>query len=201
MTGKGHIVSGSIFMTDTLICCAFVQQIDLSVSFHNFFESFNSNFNPLIFYQDYNPVLSYLMLGICIFAYYIGLLLPDIDTTSTISNFLHFQIPGPHRGLTHSVWFVLLFYVLGIFYIRSLVFLSFGMFVHDITDGFSAAGWVPFYPFGKYQIKYENIVCSKCKHITLYTSTAKHSEAVCNLIFILVSALIFAGILLVRYYF
>lgn len=200
MTGKGHIVSGSIFMADTFVCRILLRQIDMSASFYNFFEVFEYHFNPLIFYQDCDDITKYLFLGLCILFYYFGLLLPDIDTTSTISNFFHFKIPGPHRGFTHSLWLVLLFLIPGFLFFKPICFLALGMLIHDISDSLSSAGWVPFYPFGNYKLIHENIVCSKCKHITLYSSTAKHSETACNIILFLTSALIFIGILLARFY-
>lgn len=201
MTGKGHVISGSIFMADTFICREILRQVDLSASFHNFITNFEYHINPLLYYDNPElPALKYIMLGIGIFLFYLGVLLPDIDNNSTISNFLKLKIKIKHRGFTHSVWSILIFLIPGLFCYRILLFIAIGMFIHDFVDSLSKAGWVPFYPLGSYKILYEHVVCSKSKHLSLYSSTAKYSELVCNLIFFLTSALIFVIILLVRFY-
>jgi len=145
--------------------------------------------NSLVYYDTATDFVKYLMFGLSIFLFGLGLLLPDIDTNSTISNFLHFKIPGPHRGLTHSLWLVMLFMAFGFVYVYPLRFLALGILNHDIVDSFSAAGWVPFYPFGSYKIS-NDIVCAKNRHITLYSSKAKYSEAVCLLVFVLISVIL-----------
>lgn len=121
--------------------------------------------------------------------YYFGLLLPDIDNDSKISRTLGFKVPIKHRGFTHSLWFVVIFglpaFVIDAIWI--LRFLVIGMLAHDFVDGFSVAGWVPFYPFGHYSIAYGNVVCNKNWHPKLYTSADPKSERTINTVFLCIS--------------
>lgn len=89
-------------------------------------------------------------LGLPIF--WLGTLLPDIDSKkSTLGRYIH--VPGPHRGLTHSNWVLMLLAVLAWFDPTQLTWwLLAGVATHHATDSWSAAGRVGFFPLGKHRI-------------------------------------------------
>ena len=199
LTGKGHIISGSIFAIDAYLCHYMLSQVETSDIICAVSQYIDQCFNSFVYYESELNIVKYAFFGLSVLLYYIGLLFPDIDTKSTISNFLHFKLPGYHRGITHSIWTFLLFFIIGCFYCYPLRFFALGIFVHDCVDGFSSAGWVLFYPFGDYKI-YHNIICTKRKHPVLYSSTAAHSESVCLLVFVLISILILSIVYYVSYH-
>lgn len=107
-----------------------------------------------------------------------GFLLPDIDQEhSTISRLLRFHIPVAHRGVTHTLWAVMLVLLAAVLAWRPLAFLSFGILVHDILDWPSKAGWVPFYPFGHYK-KIHGTIFSRKHRFVLYSSAEPGTETV-----------------------
>lgn len=79
----------------------------------------------------------------------LGSLLPDIDhPNSLLGRKAHWM--GSHRGITHSVWPVLIFCLLTWKY-RLLAWLTLGYVLHLLWDSVSAAGICWFYPFQKYR--------------------------------------------------
>lgn len=93
---------------------------------------------------------SSLWLGLPLF--WLGCLLPDIDSKSSkLGRLVH--VPGPHRGLTHTNWVLLLLGVGAWFDPTGVVWwLLLGVVTHLVIDGWSKAGRVGFYPLGRYKI-------------------------------------------------
>lgn len=184
MTGKGHIISGSILMADTYLCSVYLSRIEVPAFLCTYMDWFTQQVNPMKYYESvfWKPVL----FGVCVFFYYFGLLLPDIDTDSMISKWLHFKIPLRHRGFTHSIWFICIFLIPGIFLCYPFRFLAIGMLVHGFMDHFSKAGWVLFYPIGKYKC-YDETVFNTRKHLVFYSAKVPHSEILFNAFLFLLS--------------
>ena len=79
----------------------------------------------------------------------LGLLLPDIDLqTSTLGKFLY--LPIEHRTWTHSVWFLFPFILGGIF-LKPVMWIAIGIFLHLLCDSFSRCGVCWFYPISHYK--------------------------------------------------
>lgn len=81
--------------------------------------------------------------------YFLGVLLPDCDQKgSTIGRYLH--LPFEHRTWTHTVWFMLPFILLGLFF-APFYFIAIGIAVHLLCDSTSKCGICWFYPISKYK--------------------------------------------------
>ena len=167
MTGKGHLMSGSILIADTYLCSCFLPHLSVSAVFVDKYNLFiDTHFD--VFAHQSNTILKIIMLFVSIFLYYIGLLLPDIDKKSMIAKLFKFSLPVTHRGITHS-FYMFLILLLGSFTFYSLRFLVLGFVVHIFVDSFSPAGWVPFYPLGRYYVRNDTVI-TKRRHLTLYRS-------------------------------
>lgn len=191
MTGKGHLASGTTLGADALL-----------------FRHFIRSGGAPVFIQTAADTVSNIMTGgggtvwqaaagcalLCV-GYYIGVLLPDIDKdNSMISKMIHFSIPVRHRGITHSLWALVLMAV-PLFFLPAAVSpfifgILAGMMVHLLIDSISTAGWVPFYPLGRWKV-YNNTVMTKRRHIRLYSSTNPGSEDVVNGLLIVFSVCVF----------
>lgn len=91
------------------------------------------------------PMFLFVPLGILL--YFIGALLPDVDSPySMLGRVIH--IPVEHRTWTHAIWWPVLLCVGGI-WVRLLMWLGLGVFLHDFVDSFSASGLNWFYPIKK----------------------------------------------------
>lgn len=200
MTGKGHLWSGSMTLIGFGTLELFVVHPLVDDLIHSFdLESTN------IFLRIYNHVLGYfsepslfnILIWICgICCYYFGLLLPDIDkSTSTISKILHFHLPFLHRGITHTIYWVILNMLLGVLLNPMFLFLAQGYFVHLYYDSFSVAGVCWFYPFSRYTV-YRNTVMTRRRHMVLYSSDG--GELLPLVISIIVSILIIVFVILVK---
>lgn len=108
------------------------------------------------------PIWAFVLIGV--FLYFIGSLLPDIDTPySTLGKILY--LPFEHRTWTHALWLPAALCIGGI-WVRLLFWMGVGVLVHDFWDSFSASGIHWFYPIGSGK---------KTKHIALY-HTSQPSE-------------------------
>lgn len=91
----------------------------------------------------------YALLAVVLF--WIGSLLPDIDSKGSILG-RHVHVPGPHHGITHTDWFLAVLLLLSFSgYTRVLFWLWLGAVLHCWIDGLSQAGRVRFYPLGRYK--------------------------------------------------
>lgn len=97
-----------------------------------------------------NGVLGAAVLAIRVLTFFIvGSLLPDIDHAGSILG-RHVKFPGEHRGITHSIWPVLLVFGLAIRW-NILLWLGFGYLLHLLWDSLSAGGICWLYPFMRYR--------------------------------------------------
>ena len=189
MTGNGHLVSSMILAADTYAIHCFLNSADVPAVVLSVDHIVQSNIDVYTIYQDKSIVWECVFILLSVSFYLIGSLLPDIDLEhSMISKALHFHIPVNHRGLTHSIYIPIGIGCLGYFFFKPLLFLGLGILIHDFVDGFSNAGWVAFYPIGRYYVR-NQIVISKRKHITLYSAT-NNGEFLTNLFLFMISAML-----------
>lgn len=199
MTGKGHTTYGSLMAIDFVAGYYMAGSKFPPESAVGHIVSFAANaFDPV---ANFEGIAGYLLAGAAIALYYIGLLLPDIDTTSTISGKLHFKLPFRHRGVTHSIWAICLFLVPSLIWRQAWIlrYLALGMLCHDFADSFSKSGWVPFYPLGRYMVVHKSTVYSKRRHITLYASDREGSENTMIAVFGVISAAAIAAAIIFWY--
>lgn len=202
MTGKGHVAHSSILLADITGAVILGELWITMPKFKIIFDNVLSFVNPLHKYGT--TILGYIMIGVSILCYYFGVLLPDIDQEySTITSILHFHIKHlRHRGVTHSVWFALIFLIISliwsdIFWVFR--FISFGIIAHGIADSLSTSGWCPFYPLANYNLLHGKVVCNVNKHVVLYDSKELGGEDRVNRWFLIISIIIAIFIFLVRY--
>lgn len=207
MTGKGHLWSGSVTLASCTILEYYVVHPGIDKLIIDFRENheFNNVFVTTLF-NIYDKFCSYftdlnffkiviLIAGFCCF--YLGLLLPDIDLkNSTISKILHFHLPFRHRGVTHTIYWVILFDILGFVISPIFLFLGQGYFIHLFFDSFSVAGTCWLYPFSKYRV-YNDTVMTRRFHIKLYDSEGI-SEIVVNIVVSIIAVLIIAFIIMMK---
>ncbi len=103
--------------------------------------------NHISVYADQETLIQLGEMGVTLAGALVGSTWPDIDVV----------IP-PHRGITHTVWPLLLelWLAYGVFHINIWAFSAlFGFFLgnlsHLVTDAFSKAGIAWFYPFQQYE--------------------------------------------------
>ena len=201
MTGRGHLVSGTVAAADAIAALHFIGACDAPAAVRSAADKFiAATVGPLGL--GWRTAVSAAILAA---GYYIGLLLPDIDKeNSMMARRLHVCVAVNHRGVTHSVW-ALLIPLLICFAATSPVdalpkgvFL--GMLVHCLADSLSVAGWVPFYPIGRYRIYNGTVMTRRKGHFGLYSSARQGSEAVVNGMFIIVSACAFSFLAYLRYW-
>lgn len=116
--------------------------------------------------------------------YFIGTILPDIDTPSSLAG-RYVYIPVKHHGLTHTIWFLLIFVLCG-FAFPEFWFLAAGVFVHLWMDSLSRAGVCWFYPISKY-IRYNNGAFVKRHHFVWLYRTNEVSETVFMIVFTIIA--------------
>lgn len=188
MTGKGHIVSGTTILADAIFACILAGSGTAPAFAVPAADAASRAMNPL---HGGITVPGALMAAACVACYYIRVLLPDIDKAgSTISKLVHFHIPVNHRGITHSLWAMVPAAVtasLTAGYAR-MTFLWFlaGMLAHNLVDGLSVAGWVPFYPLGSWRT-YRDTMTRRRHHHGWYSSNVPGSEDAMNGFLIVVS--------------
>lgn len=110
-----------------------------------------------------NPVwLSCLAwLALDILGFVVGSFLPDIDSTGSVFGG-HIDVLGGHRGITHTIYPVLIFLFIGLF-IRPFAWLALGYFGHIFWDTWSRCGVSWFQPVNGY-IHYKSGVKIKRGH-------------------------------------
>lgn len=188
MTGKGHLISGSIMLADTYMLHSYMLHNDVSA---NFLLSIQNFIEPkLNMFEIYKAPINTVMFFASIIIFYFGLLFPDLDLdSSTVSKLMHFSIPIKHRGFLHSIWVVLLVGVIGIWFFPFRYFML-GILCHDIIDSFSVAGWVPLYPIGRYKTFNNSIVAIRKKGFGFYKS-GEISEVIILIILGVLSGFLF----------
>lgn len=177
MMGKCHVAVNASFAFATFCFTGALVNApveSLSNGAYRFLEWF---FPERVAVYGYSNILfnSYVWCGICFFLFWLGSLLPDIDSeVSTLGK--HFHLPLEHRTWTHSIWFLI---PLGVFawYHPFGRWLFAGYFLHLIFDSVSVAGICFFYPFQKYRKYGSGAFVAKNHRIKLYRS-GKISEGV-----------------------
>ena len=194
MTVVGHVISGTSLTTGFFMSLDLLRSQNICL-FRGI--KIGKVVIPQITAQDtLNPVFQFLFRPdnkffilyfiLCFLCFTVGNLIPDIDNTSFMSkNFIGLK-HVEHRTITHTMWVVFFFAVIGIF-IPFVMWFAIGIFMHIFIDNFSRGGIAFFYPFTKYRYygdKGAKVV--KRKHpLKLYT-TGKPSEGfVCTVFFML----------------
>ena len=142
MLGKNHMITATTILAGQSLLC-----YDMAYGF---------GVDHLMIYRAGNLALWYLTdtadIGspwlyypLAVMFFLAGAVSPDIDTPSSmLGRKVHIGVK--HRTWTHSIWFVLLFLIPGIFLFKPLVFLAYGAFLHILCDSFSAEGVHWLYP-------------------------------------------------------
>ena len=113
--------------------------------------------------------------GMSLFLFITGLLLPDIDSkTSILGRYVH--IPLEHRTWTHTAWIAIFIGIGAVFY-PFLFWLVSGYVCHVFWDAISYGGVCWFYPISKYR-NYGDGAKVKVNHKIKIYRTGKTSEAV-----------------------
>lgn len=138
VTGKSHVATGmatALFVADSI----FLIQNAENPTF------LNTATDAILNYSLDNGTIPFaIYVGLAVFLYILGTLLPDIDHPySTIGKWIH--LPFQHRTWTHAIWPILILGGLSVPY-RLCLFVAIGMFVHDFWDSFSRTGNRWFYP-------------------------------------------------------
>lgn len=131
-------------------------------------------------------LVAWLMIGAVLVG--LGSLLPDADAPRSM---LGRHVPrwlrrilfrGPHRGWTHTDWFLLGLFALSLLPgLRALAWVWLGAWSHDWSDGCSRAGRARFYPLGSWRVVRfdgggDSVVLTKRRR-GFYTAKGGRSEA------------------------
>lgn len=106
--------------------------------------------------------------------FWFGTLLPDIDSKSSILG-SHLHLPLKHRTWTHSVWALLLVFLVSLAH-PWFRLMPLGFALHLLGDAFSASGLCFFYPFQRY-IAYDSGAFVAPGHTWKLYHAGKQSEA------------------------
>lgn len=201
MTGKGHLMSGTVAAADAIATLHFIGACDVPAAVRSWTDR--------LIAAAVGPVdtgwRTAVPVALLAAGYYIGLLLPDIDKeNSMMARRLHICVAVNHRGVTHSVWALMIPFLASLGAIGAAgafprgVFL--GMLVHCFVDALSVAGWVPFYPLGRYKIYNGTVMTRRRGHFGWYSSARPGSEAVVNGMFVIASICVFGFLAYLRYW-
>lgn len=113
-----------------------------------------------------------------------GSLLPDCDQPNSIAGRMLY-IPVRHRTWTHTIWFVILFGIMGLC-APCFMWLFYGYCLHLFYDSLSKGGVCWFYPFSKYKIWTSGAQVKKNHKIYLYR-TGETSETILTLFIVAIS--------------
>ena len=150
--------------------------------------------NDVVNYFSYNgssftDMGIYILLSSILFLF--GTLLPDIDEPKSMLG-RRFHLPVKHRGLTHTVWFLLL--LCGLLKWPIFIWLVLGSFLHIFWDSYSRMGVCWLYPFSKYKEYNNGARVKKGKHFWLYRTGQPSEYVVITLL--VVFAVVSAGFML-----
>lgn len=109
----------------------------------------------------YGGVNGAAVVGLGLVFFYVGTLLPDIDSERSLLG-RHLHLPFEHRTWTHAIWFPLVFFITG-FVFPSMWWLTLGYVLHLFWDALSRGGVCWFYPFSRY-ISYDSGAKVKAHH-------------------------------------
>lgn len=136
---------------------------------------------------------NWIVVGIGIVLFFLGLVLPDIDSkTSIIGRYVH--LPFKHRTWTHSLWPVIAFAV-GSLWVRPLMWLAIGYLVHLFWDSISRSGVCWFYPMPGY-IEYSSGAKVKKGHwLKLYSNGSVEEISLVWISFAIAAGLVIAAMI------
>lgn len=179
MTGKAHLCFGCIAAAD---CAAAA----LMAGKAGFWAAHPETAGALSCLLVPSGPAAALTAAACGIAYLVGLLAPDLDTDGLLANRTGLRLPLAHRGWTHTLWAAAAVFWAGLKLWFPLRYLGLGILVHDLADSLSQAGWVPFYPFGKWRVVHGTVM-KRGRTPALYSSADPSGEAVVNGMFAAVS--------------
>lgn len=143
MMGKNHVAVNAAVLTASLVCAA----SQLSRGGEAFVAFMIPQSQPVSGAIGFLQTCGFLLT--CFFCFWIGSLLPDIDSKdSMLGRYVH--LPLKHRTWMHSIWpcVPLFFFSLRWVQVR---WLFAGYLLHIAGDSLSAAGICFLYPFKKYK--------------------------------------------------
>lgn len=137
MMGRNHLIAGTCTLEHVYAAGKLIEKFDFPplIALRQITESY-LGVKELV----RTPVL---MAVICLLAYFIGNLLPDVDNPKSIlGKIIH--VPVKHRRWFHAIYLYLPIAALGVVH-PAFSWLFFGVFVHLFWDSFSAMGNCWFY--------------------------------------------------------
>lgn len=143
-------------------------------------------------FTQYGGIDPFAVTGLGLVFFYIGTLLPDIDSEHSMLG-RHIHLPMEHRTWTHAVWLPLIFIVAG-FAFPPLWWAALGYVLHLFWDSLSRGGVCWFYPISRY-VSYSGGAKVKRGHWLKLYSVGGVSE------YILTAIIAAAGIICVYLYF
>lgn len=200
MNGKNHLISGVAVGADAALAATYISRIFPAAG-----EFLADRLSPFARFSGTAGI------ACCAFAagaYLFGTILPDVDNGGLVSRYLHLKLPCRHRGWTHSIWamaaiLAVSFFGSGSQYLGMAAwvcrYLALGMLAHDAMDGLSVAGWVMFYPFGRWRV-YKGTVMKQGWTPGLYSSAQAGSESVVTCAIVVSSAAVWAFLAYVMFF-
>lgn len=156
MNGRGHLVTGAAVLLDAAAFAAMSYSEAASPGVRAAGRAMLAHMSP--WHAMGGGIPGAAGCAAALVLYFAGIVLPDLDRKGSLANKLtRVYIGVNHRGWTHSVWAVLLASSLSAVYMPS-IWLAAGMLVHDLADSLSQAGWVPFYPLGKWRVVHSTVM-------------------------------------------
>lgn len=165
MTGKSHLITGVCALEHAYVAGVLIDRVDM-VQLTAAKETVQSYLGVM----EPSAAVMVPFMG----AYFLGVLLPDIDKPKSILGRL-FHIPVEHRTWTHAIYLYLFFAVLGQFQ-PVFGWLALGAFVHLFWDSLSACGNCWFYKIFSNYRKYPGGAKVKKGHKLKLYRTGEWSE-------------------------
>ena len=123
MTGKSHVImniASAVAIADTWFLASHYEKSP------EWLVTISDKAADLILKQDMMPM--WLFLGISVFLYLLGALLPDMDLdTSAIGRIIY--LPVGHRTWTHALYLPIIFGVVGVLWFKPLQWPAIGYFI------------------------------------------------------------------------
>ena len=175
MLGTSHLVANTCALA-TISTATYALENQYDLFFKSEVREVAGHFHKFMLHSGPKAVPFGIWLALCLFLFYLGTLLPDIDHEhSTLGRF--FYIPVEHRTWTHAIWIPFVFAVASL-WVPVLAWLAAGYFLHLFFDNFSAGGVCFFYPVTSYRKYGPDGVKVKKAHILKLYYTGKTSEFV-----------------------
>lgn len=191
MKGINHIITGvsTAIAIDTLFRAISFEAGDMvyntvcSAASWRFITNVQSSFE--------NTVIGILVIFVNVVMFILGCLLPDCDQERSIAGRMLY-VPVQHRTWTHTIWCVVIFFLMGIA-APCFLWLAYGYTLHIFYDSLSKGGICWFYPISGYKKWASGAQVKKNHKIYLYR-TGETSETILTILVSLVglSMLIYA---------